>query len=78
MAIATVNNPVRLVDTGLYTMWGYRAPANIARLEVADDIYGDKVVRWVAKGDPTIHRMTLSVVTDETIIAVLTAMRLSC
>jgi len=78
MAITTVNDPIRLVDTGVYTMWGYPVPANVARIEITHDPYGDKVVRWIAKGDPTIHRMEMPVITDDTILAVLAAMRLSC
>lgn len=78
MARHMASNPVQLVDTGRYRLWGHPIPENIERAEVIDDIYGDKVVRWVCKDNPTVHRMEMRFVTHETIRAVLVAMRLSC
>jgi hypothetical protein len=79
MALTTVNDAIRLVDTGVYSIWGYPVPENIWQIEVGNDLYGDRMVRWKTKSDPTtVHKMDLSVTTEETILAVLAAMRLSC
>lgn len=79
MAVTTVSDPVRKVDTNMYSMWGYPIPPNVTAVEVRDDLMNDiKVVRWRVKGDPDIHTMDLPHVTDDNIRAVLTAMRLTC
>ena len=78
MAVTTVSDPIRKVDTNVYTMFGYPLPPNVTAAEITNDLYGEKVVRWKVLGDSTIHTMDMPVVTDETIRAVITAMRLTC
>ena len=78
MAINTVPDPVRVVDTKTYTFYGFPVPKNVTAIEsqrrVDDDML---VVRWRVKDDPNIHSIELPVVTDETVMAALAAMRLS-
>ena len=78
MAVTTVSDPIRRVDTNVITMFGYTLPSNVTAADIRDDLYGEKVVRWKVIGDPTIHSMDMPIVTDETIRAVITAMRLTC
>ena len=79
MAISTGSNPVRMVDTKVYTLYGYHVPSNVTAIEVRHDVAaGFDVVRWRVLGSTEIHCMDLPIVTDETILAVLAAMRLSC
>ena len=79
MAINTVSNPVCLVDTNAYSMFGYPVPDNVTALEVFTRLDDDtRVVRWKSKGSKEIFSMDMPVITDETILAVLAAMRLSC
>lgn len=77
MAATTVSSPIRQVDTGVYTMWGYLIPQNILHVEIGNDLYGERMVSWIAKGDPKVHRMDFPDPTEENILAVLAAMRLS-
>lgn len=68
-----------MVDTKVYTLYGYHVPSNVTAIEVRHDVAaGFDVVRWRVLGSTEIHTMDLPVVTDETILAVLAAMRLSC
>ena len=78
MAVTTVSDPIRRVDTNVITMFGYTLPSNVTAADIRDDLYGEKIVRWKVIGDSTIHSMEMPVVTDETIRAVITAMRLTC
>lgn len=79
MAINTVNSPVRTVDTNTYTLYGYPVPSNVTAVEMRYDVvHAMDVVRWRVKGSKEIFSMDMPVVTDETIMAVLAAMRLSC
>lgn len=79
MAISTVSSPVRKVDTNTWTLYGYTVPPNVTAIEMRRDIMNDMdVVRWRVKSDDEIHSMDMPVVTDETILAVLAAMRLTC
>lgn len=78
MAVTTVHEPLRHIDTNVYTFFGYRVPENVTYVEVVHDIYGDYVIRWISGPNKTKHSMDMPIVTDETIMAVLAAMRLSC
>lgn len=77
-AITVASDPIRRVDTNVYTMFGYPLPPNVAAADIANDLYGERIVRWRVVGDSTIHQMEMPVVTDETIMAVIAAMRLTC
>ena len=78
MAITTVNEPVRKVDTNAYTLYGYPVPPNVTAIEMRHDIVNAMdVVRWRVKDSKEIFFMDMPIVTDETIFAVLAAMRLS-
>lgn len=79
MAINTVPNPIRTVDTGVYTLFGYPVPSNVAAVEI--NINPDnhcRNVRWVCHTSKQIHTMDFEYATEENILAVLAAMRLSC
>jgi len=79
MAISTVSNPIRHVDTGRYTFFGYPVPENVSATTMQDDLLNDiKKVRWRVKGDPDIHEIDFPHVTEANILAVLAAMRLTC
>ena len=79
MAINTASNPVRTVDTNTYTLYGYPVPRNVTAIEMRHDVvHAMDVVRWRVKDSKEIFSMDMPVVTDETIMAVLAAMRLSC
>ena len=79
MAVTTVPSPFRHVDTGVYSFFGYPVPPNISAAEAWDDLVnGKKVIRWRVKGDPTIYDIDFPHATEENILAVLAAMRLSC
>jgi hypothetical protein len=81
MAITTVSSPIRKVDTNTYTMFGYPVPPNVIAVDIRDDLMNDmKVVRWRVRSDISdeIHTMDLPHVTEENILAVLAAMRLTC
>lgn len=79
MAINTVSSPIRQVDTGVYTFFGYPVPENVSAATMQDDIYNVmQKVRWRVKGDPDIHEMDFPHATEENILAVLAAMRLTC
>ncbi len=79
MAITTVSDAVMHVDTGRYTFFGYPVPENVSALIMSDNRDWDsKTIKWRVKGDSTVHEMDFPYPTDETILAVLAAMRLSC
>lgn len=79
MAITTASNPFRHVDTGMYSFFGFPVPPNIRHAEVWDDLLNSRrVVRWRVTGDPTIYDIDFEHATEENILAVLAAMRLSC
>lgn len=79
MAISTVSNPFRHVDTGVHSFFGFPVPSNVRNAELWDDIpNGRRVVRWRVKGDSTIYDIDFEYPTEENILAVLAAMRLTC
>lgn len=79
MAITTVSDPIRHVDTGVYSFFGYRLPENVSAATMQDDrLNAMQKVRWRVKGDPNIHEMDFPHATEEAILAVLAAMRLTC
>jgi len=79
MAITTVSSPLRQVDTNTYTFFGYLVPPNVSAATMQDDRLNDmKRVRWRVKGDPNIHEIDFPHATEENILAVLAAMRLTC
>ena len=79
MAITTVSNPIKHVDTGVHSFFGYPMPPNVVGATMQDDYVNDiRRVRWRVKGDPNIHEMDFPYATEEAILAVLAAMRLTC
>lgn len=68
-----------MVDTGVYSFFGYRIPANVKAAETRDP-HGQlgKKIFWQVHGSNTIHEMDFPHATEENILAVLAAMRLSC
>lgn len=79
MAITTVSDPIRHVDTGVYSFFGYRLPENVSAATMQDDrLNAMQKVRWRVKGDPNIHEIDFPHPTEENILAVLAAMRLTC
>lgn len=79
MAVTTVSDPIRHVDTGVYSFFGYRLPENVSAATMQDDrLNAMQKVRWRVKGDPNIHEMDFPYATEEAILAVLAAMRLTC
>jgi hypothetical protein len=79
MAVTTVNDAIRHVDTGRYTFFGYPVPENVSALIMSDNRDWDsKTIKWRVKGDSTIHEIDFPHATEENILAVLAAMRLSC
>jgi len=79
MAISTASNPFRHVDTGVHSFFGYPVPENVSAATMQDDCLNNiQKVRWRVKGDPDIHEMDFPHATEETILAVLAAMRLTC
>jgi len=79
MATTTVNDPIRYVDTGVMTFFGYTIPPNVYKAEFHDSLASGKEVVWVLREDPdmNVHRIDFPHATEETILAVLAAMRLS-
>lgn len=79
MAISTASSPFAHVDTNVRTFFGYPMPPNVVGATMQDDYCNDvRRVRWRVKGDPDIHEMDFPHATEETILAVLAAMRLTC
>jgi hypothetical protein len=81
MAVTTVPNPFRHVDTGVYTFFGYQVPEGVYKAELRGNVLsGSKEIVWVMRNDPdmTIHHIDFPHATEENILAVLAAMRLSC
>lgn len=81
MAISTAINPIRYVDTGVMTFFGYTIPPNVYKAELRGNVLsGSKEVVWVLREDPdmNVHRIDFPHATEENILAVLAAMRLSC
>jgi hypothetical protein len=80
MAISTVSSPLRYVDTGVMLFFGYPVPDNVYKAEIRDNLTDEKEILWVVRNDPnmTVHRMAFPHATEENILAVLAAMRLSC
>lgn len=79
MAINTVPDAIRTVDTGVYTFFGYPVPPNVAAVEMSiNPIDYGRNIRWVCHGSKQVHSMDFEHATEENILAVLTAMRLSC
>lgn len=79
MAISTAASHVRHIDTGVFTFYGYRVPENVFTFSVLRQIDTDSdLVAWGCRSGSA-HSMTIRhpVDTDQ-IIAVLTAMRMSC
>jgi hypothetical protein len=79
MAITTVSSPIRYVDTGVMTFFGYTIPPNVYKAEFSDSLSSGKEVVWVLREDPDmhVHRIDFPHATEENILAVLAAMRLS-
>ena len=81
MAINTALNPFRHVDTGVHTFFGYPVPSNVYKAELRSNFLTDrKEVVWVLRDDPDmhLHRIDFPHATEENILAVIAAMRLSC
>ena len=79
MAINTVPNPIRYVDTGVCTFFGYPVPSNVRVVEVWDrPTDNDKKIVWKIHGSDVTHDISFPHITEENILAVLAAMRLSC
>ena len=81
MAINTALNPFRHVDTGVHTFFGYPVPSNVYKAELRGNVLsGSKEVVWVLRNDPdmNLHRIDFPHATEENILAVIAAMRLSC
>lgn len=79
MAATTVSDAIRAVDTGVYTFFGYRIPPNVADVEMSINPRDYcRNVRWVCYGSKQVHSMDFEHATEENILAVLAAMRLSC
>ena len=79
MATNTVPDDIRAVDTGVYTFFGYRVPPNVANVEMSiNPIHYGRNVRWVCHDNKQVHSMDFEHATEENILAVLAAMRLSC
>lgn len=80
MAITTAtSSPIKHMDTGVFSFFGHPMPTNVIGATMQDDYVSDiRRVRWRIKGDPNIHEMDFPHATDETILAVLAAMRLTC
>lgn len=77
MATNTANSPIRETPTGMY-FFGHPVPSNVVVADVWQDYMDDcKKVRWRSRGDPTIHEMDLCHPVEESILAILAAMRLS-
>lgn len=79
MATITASDPIRTVGINRWTFFGYPVPSNVTALELQyDPMNAQDVIRWKVIGSKEIFKMDLPIVTDETIFAVLAAMRLSC
>lgn len=78
MATITASDPlIRVGDR--FTLFGYPVPPNVIAIDVwYDPQNAFDVIRWRVEDSAEIHSMDLQVVTDETIFAVLAAMRISC
>lgn len=78
MVINTVSNPIRLVDTGVLTFFGHPVPSNVTNMASDYDMLnGGKIIRWRVKGIYEVFSMDFPEATEENILAVLAAMRLS-
>jgi hypothetical protein len=54
-------------------------PPNVVAATMQDDLLNNmQKVRWRVKSDPDIHEMDFPYPTEENILAVLAAMRLTC
>jgi len=79
MAATTAPNPFRQMDTGVYSFFGYPVPANITNMSREHDLLNEGyVIRWKIKGSNEIFSMDFPHATEENILAVIAAMRLSC
>ena len=81
MAATTVPNAFRHIDTGTYSFFGYTVPENVYKAAMRDNRdSGGKEVVWALREDPdmNVHRIDFPHATEENILAVLAAMRLSC
>lgn len=79
MAINTAASPIKLVDTGRYTFYGYDVPKNVYTIRMMRQVETDSdVVDWICRNG-SVHSMTIHQPVDtDQIIAVLAAMRMSC
>jgi len=70
-------HPIR--DGKAYKLfYGRQAPQGVTAISMMRDHLTDQVmVRWRVKGDPVIHEMPFNQ-TDEEVMAVLAAMKLTC
>lgn len=79
MAITTAPSPLRLIGAGRYAFFGYPLPANVQIADMLDDIRtGDKKVVWKVHGSLETFQIDFQYATEDNILAVLAAMRLSC
>lgn len=79
MATITASDSIRVVGTNRWTFFGYPVPSNVTDLGLFyDPMNVQDVIQWKVVGSKEIFKMELPIVTDETIFAVLAAMRLSC
>jgi hypothetical protein len=77
--ITAASNPIRKVAPDRWTFFGYPVPSNVTALALRyDPMNAQDVIQWRVEHTAEVHTMDLPVVTDETIFAVLAAMRLSC
>ena len=79
MAITTAPSPLRLLDKGRYTFFGYPLPENVQIADMLDDLRThEKKVVWKVHGSLETFQIDFQYATEENILAVLAAMRLSC
>lgn len=79
MAITTVPKYFRLVDTAKYTFFGYPVPPNVRVCDVMlNNLTCDEKIVWKVHDSLEVHEIDFPHPTEEMILAVLTAMRLSC
>lgn len=70
------NHPV-IDGTSYKLFFGRVVPKNVVAVELMRDPYDELTVRWRVKGDPDIHEMPFNQ-SDEGVMAVLAAMKLTC
>lgn len=78
MAATTVNNNIlREIDTGVYSIFGYRTPDNIVHVELSLNMADNsRKFSWICRNS-SIHSMNIDELNHESITALIAAMRLS-